>query len=170
MKTLDQRLAWLAGVIDGEGTVGACLTVNSTSRKDGTRHRHLMFRVAIANTDEAMIREVAEIADTLGVRYCLHISPSRVTKHKPAFVISLSSWTRVEGLLNAVLPWLVTKRARADLVLAMIRHRRATARRRGMPIGTPPLLNDVWLMRQLGTLKVMNQRCRQPEEHDVVGS
>lgn len=61
MVPFDTELAWLAGIIDGEG----CFSVK---RGRGAGRSHQLWLV-ICNTSEAMILRVVRILDALGVKH-----------------------------------------------------------------------------------------------------
>ena len=159
---IEQRLAWLAGILDGEGYVSATVTsVNVTKqRKRGgarsvrVRERSLKFQVRIGNTDIRMIQEIGSIAQSLGIGYWSNRDPYALRCHpnaKPMYVIHFAGMGRVQRVLEAVLPWLVTKRPQADVVLAMI------LRRRGLAYRARPL-DDGVMVADLGTLRSLNRR------------
>lgn len=165
-RTLEHRLAWLAGIIDGEGYMSSHATASSHTKKDGTRGRQLFFTVGIGNTDYSMISESVAISEAIGVKYIITMmKPRNAEKHKVGWKVRWHGWGRVEGILTATLPYLVNKRGRAELVLAMIRHRRTTAVTSGKR-GKQGFGADAWLMSALGDLKYLNRRGPdQVEEH-----
>ena len=158
--TLRERLAWFAGIIDGEGSVGAYWTNRGANAKKGNPPS-LVFLVTIGNTDIRMIEAMTQIADELGLKYgvCKRKWPAGF---KSMWVLTFAGWNRVEGILTHVLPFLVCKREKADIVLAMIRHRRSTWRikarnARGQVAGMSSVIDDSWLMEQLDHLRSLNK-------------
>ena len=120
-KTIDHRLAWLAGIIDGEGWIHVGIT---TSRQSG---RHIAYRVRVSNTDPGMMNEAMSILDVLGIGYS-HGSVkqrSMLSHHKPQTYIDIAGASRVAAILEHLLPYLITKRERAILALRTIKHRRS---------------------------------------------
>jgi hypothetical protein len=95
-------LAWVAGIIDGEGTMGLYHT------KTGAQWK---FQLAVANTD---LRILSRVRDTVGAgRIALH----RVGRTgRPCYAWLLSS-TAAAKALTEVLPYLVGKRDQALLML-----------------------------------------------------
>ena len=169
MKPMNERLAWLAGIIDGEGYVSATLTKTRAGRrrkcvgrpKRGVAYewrdcyeRSMRFQVRVGNTDAAMIREIASIADSLGVSYFVfsHNPKQRGRgKHKELFGIHFHGKDRTKRLLTAVLPWLITKRPQTELLLEMIARREAIPYHMGS-------LDDPFLQKQLVRLRGLNRR------------
>ena len=172
---IEQRLAWLAGILDGEGYVSATITKTRAGRKrttigrpkagmplewKDTYERSLRFQVRVGNTDAAMIREIASIADSIGIKYFIfsHCPKQRgAGKYKELFGIHFHGKDRTKRLLTAVLPWLVTKRPQAELLLEMIIRRTAMPYNKGS-------LEDGILQEQLGVLRGLNRRGRVPGE------
>ena len=165
MKNLDHRLAWLAGIIDGEGCISHRLArMNYVRKRDGVQSVGLDFKVSIANTDILMVEEVTSIASAIGtkcLKYChSNGAKSRSTGRsvwKPVWHVSFDSGKRVEAVLAATLPYLVTKRDRAERTLAVIRYWRKARWTKGRQGGLSPS-DDAWLMQQLGDLKHLNRR------------
>ena len=96
--------AWLAGLIDGDGTI-------ALSRRHKNEHRQL--EVSIANTDFALLEHVKSI-----------VGMGRITRkrtvarnHTPSGVYQISN-RQALSLLNQIYPYLRTYKAkRANLVL-----------------------------------------------------
>ncbi|HKS73273.1 MAG TPA: hypothetical protein VJQ82_08750 [Terriglobales bacterium] len=117
---------WLAGIIDGEGTVS--LTIS--------RRRQNMIRttpkVLIGNTDEGIIQRTIEALAKVGVghyqRHCRpipgHVMGRPVPAFKPVTMIEVSGFDRVATLLKAVQPFLAGAKAeRAQLLIKFISER-----------------------------------------------
>ena len=115
-KTIDQRIAWLAGIIDGEGSIG----INFIVQGGGS----FRFAVKIGATDPAMIAEAAAIADICGIKYFLTQYQKVRATERMCYGIVFTGMDRVEALLRAIFPYLITKRAHAELALRALAHRR----------------------------------------------
>lgn len=157
MKTLEHRLAWLAGIVDGEGTIYAALNKHRHVRRDGSQGQYLRLTVAVTNTDILMIEEVQQIAEAVGVKTRVERIKKRRDLHKEQWDVRVRGGRAVETLLEAILPYLVTKRSRAEVALAVIRHRRATSYPRNGALRSP-VDGDAWLARQLVSMRDMNRR------------
>ena len=104
---LETDKAWLAGIIDGEG----CISIHS-------RANHFVPIVKIANTNDLLINHCKLILDGAGIDYCVTFNDRGDRKNaKPSWELSLESRPRVISVLNMVHPYLVSKKAQADLVL-----------------------------------------------------
>lgn len=105
-------LAWLAGIIDGEGYVGIC--------KGSTSFRG---EVCIANTNFELIAEVKNILNTLGVTYHVGIQNITHLKKKQIEKVIISKHLGLEKVLSATLPYLIGKRLQGELVLEWVREK-----------------------------------------------
>lgn len=115
-------IAWLAGIIDGEGNLHAL--VQEKKSGDG-RLKFLCPKVRITNTDVRMIKKISEIyvRENLTFFYALN----RVTRYKnrkdtwkDQLEITIGSQAGVAKILRLVLPYLVNKRCYASIFLEMI--------------------------------------------------
>lgn len=115
-------LAWLAGIIDGEGNLHAA--VQEKNSGDG-RLRFLSPKVRITNTDVRMIQRVSEIyaRENLTFFYALN-KVSRYKNKKPTWrdqlEITIASQAGVRKVLQLVIPYLVNKRTYASIFLELI--------------------------------------------------
>lgn len=126
------ELAWLAGIIEGEGTL-ALLAWRRDERPTTVQNVKINAYVVIYNTDGSIVRKVDEILRGLGLS--LHIG-SREQKPMlrpgggeyrsidPMLKVSVKGMDDVYKLLTAIRPWLFgDKAARADLMLAYLERR-----------------------------------------------
>jgi len=124
-------LGWLAGIIDGEGSVLLFLGVR------GAKLNNCSPQVIVGNTEKIMIERIAAICSGLGVGcYISQRQPrdsqpgplgiTRKTAYKTLYVASVVGFRRVAALLDRVNPYLVTsKKERGELILRFIRQRLA---------------------------------------------
>ena len=100
----DTEAAYLAGIVDGEGTV----TLTRTHRGENRRPV-----VSIANTDRALLEYVQE---TIGAGHITNKARAR-SNHTPSFAYSISSRSAL-AVLAQIAPYLRTYKAqRASLLL-----------------------------------------------------
>lgn len=157
MKTLEHRLAWLAGIIDGEGCMYAALASESRVRRDGTRGKYMRVAVVITNTDLAMIEEVISIGAVLGVRFNLEKPKVYRPQHKQRWAARVAGARQATVLLNAVLPFLVTKRERARIVIRLFGYRQQVSYPCNK-VSPKRVEGDAWLEAQLAGLSIANKR------------
>jgi hypothetical protein len=102
-------LAWLAGIIDGEG----CIRITQEKRNP---RMYYYARVTVTNTDARILNKVDSLFP--GSLYQL-TSKTRGSKDRPCF-----TWMRENmhagEVLRAVLPYLVGKRDQAELALRFL--------------------------------------------------
>lgn len=103
----DTDIAYLAGIIDGEGYIG----IKKTRRKECVSPTY-QARIQVRMVDEPAI---AFLAQTLGGSY--YEEQPRVPKGRPLYCFQASD-ARAEAILRAVLPFLRVKRKSAEAVLA----------------------------------------------------
>lgn len=114
-----EHLAYLAGIIDGEGCISVYL------QKKGT----LVVRIIIGNTNPLLVNWLKTHVTGLGN---VHFKPSQRPNWKGCWVWECST-RAAEAVLIAVRPWLVLKAAQADLVISALKVK--------IPAGTPMTLD-----------------------------
>ena len=102
------ELAYLAGIIDGEGTIHMAV---ARDRSRDSRHTWRVM-LSIANTDEALMKWIQA---RFGGKYYLR-EPRQNSAHKRVFRWVRARWDSL-GILTAVLPYLVVKRRQANIAL-----------------------------------------------------
>lgn len=103
--------AWLAGFIDGEGTIGMTL-----GRNDRTIHVYL----TIPNTNLANMARARVLLRSILGRDVRVSKPDR-KDHRPIFVIAIQNQPEIKVIVELIRPWLVGKRPQADLMIEYIR-------------------------------------------------
>ena len=117
-------LAWLAGIIDGEGSLNPSVQ-NKPSGKNGDRNDYFTPKVRIANTDMRMIKKISEIYVAENLVFFYHFSSmERYKNKKPTWKnqmsIEISSQKSIKKILTFVLPYLVNKKNMAELMIETI--------------------------------------------------
>lgn len=108
-------LAWLAGIIDGEG----CLTVDLKMAHNGKLY--LQPKVRVINTDVRMIQKVARIYVDLGVVFFYNINKKRAAHWKDQTAIVVASQGSSVKVLEAIIPYLANKKVIAETMIAIIK-------------------------------------------------
>lgn len=108
-------LLWLAGFIDGEGTITA---PHQKSRKKPFYTPVL----SIANTDYTAVERCVEIIKkyTCEEKRILVYEHKDKTHWKPRYTVQLSKKTLVKRILQLLMPYLVIKREQAENILKFI--------------------------------------------------
>ena len=162
-EALTIRLAWLAGIVDGEGSIGMYISTK-LDKVSGKRVRKQLIGFAnITNCDARLIKEASTILTAYGVKHRLQYMKPRGNR-KACWYIQINSLKAVLSFLDVVTPFLVSKKERAELVQAMIRHRRSTMDKRETFGPRISAWEDEWLMRQLASLQDTN---RQKPRHEL---
>ena len=104
---MSTELAYLAGIIDGEGNVSIV-----------KRTTYYVPVVAISNTNETLVLHLKSVLESIGVGFSLSYSDrGQRTNSKPAWTFQIAGKSRVKKLLEMVYPYLVAKRQQTDLVI-----------------------------------------------------
>lgn len=110
----DVRAAWLAGILDAEGSIGLYKNGNGA----------YYARVTITNTDRLMKHAIEEILEDHGIAVYIQDNQRQKNKNwKPRWQMIFTGAAKPKGLLDLVLPYLVTKRREAELALEFIESR-----------------------------------------------
>lgn len=149
----DTKVAWLAGIIDGEGCISFYWERGKYRRQDGVHNPSLRFQVHVANTDERIINEVLAISQEHNIPCQLKTTPQSVSSHKVRMDAVWQGSKRAQAILRLVLPFLVGKKDRALLCLSVIEHRQSTRSRTQVEVH-----DDQWLNSQLGEWRRLNRR------------
>lgn len=115
----ETETAWLAGIVDGEGCIAFLRRTDYVSRDGTNRLLEVRCDVKIAMADEDTINFVGQlIAEIVGednVRvFC---EQRKIARTRPLWRVEVNSKGGTQTLLKALLPYLVTKRIEALLVL-----------------------------------------------------
>jgi hypothetical protein len=125
------EIAWLAGIIEGEGT----LMMSLWKRNDGPDRRPKVgLQIKIYNSDAGLIRKAASILELLAVGFHLKeremppmTKPGGEGEYAPTapmLTLTVSRLSAVDRVLKAIRPWLFgDKSARADLMLQFLDRR-----------------------------------------------
>ena len=118
----DTDLAYIAGLLDGEGTIGINKNVDKRNRKTPTIHYRL--HIAIVNSDAGIIRWLNEIFPAS------HWFCSDRRGQKPIYRWYVYSRKAYE-FLQMVSPYLKIKKAQADLAIGFCEAKTSYARKKG---------------------------------------
>ena len=126
-------LAWLAGIIDGEGNIQPTVQ-NKKCGSDGTRRDYFEPKLRVTNTDVRMIKKISEIYVREGIVFFYSVANIKAYKNKKdtwhnQMEISVSSKGSTARLICMVLPYLVNKQRYAELMLDAIEWVQAQPRR-----------------------------------------
>lgn len=144
-----EELAWLAGFWDGEGTI----TVFHTKRKNGKDRYNASL--VVVNTHEETISHILKLLDRLGIKMHLLKRQSKNKKHAVSYQLTTRNMLYIQKLLPLLIPYLVCKKAQAELTLRFVNSRlESNTDTGGWGHWTPYEYDEVELSKQL---KVLNQ-------------
>lgn len=109
MMVTEFEVAWLAGLLDGEGSVGASLT------PAGKGKSAITVSVQMSITCRPTLEETLRVIRGLGVIACGYTYQERdPTKHLDAYYLRVTRLLDIATLAERVRPYSVTKRAHWD--------------------------------------------------------
>ena len=110
--TIETDLAWVAGIVDGEG----CIYGHWTNRSKANGG-NVCVEIRIQSTSMAMITKIVEICTALGIHVTFEDTRWRNKSTKPAHRVSIRRQAEVLRFLRAVRPYLIVKGAEADVAI-----------------------------------------------------
>jgi len=116
-----ERLAFLGGLLEGEGTI----TIQRSNVRKNGKH-NLLPVVQIANSNEILIEFVAELLSELSVGP--YVYWRKRGEYARSATVHVGGYRRCGSLLALVMPYLVSKKPQAQIVLALCQRRVNLAR------------------------------------------
>ena len=115
IKTLKIKLAWLSGIVDGEGSIGMKRTRDKRGGRSPIIYSPL---IQITNCDSLLLKEVKEILALLKIKYSFWKRiDNRNPKWRDAGNISIASYEDCRKFLASMIPLLVSKKKHAKILL-----------------------------------------------------
>lgn len=146
----ETELAYLAGIIDGEG----CISINHAGVWKKTKA--FQCKVRVANSNQNLINWVMQILGKLDIK--AHITHSKRCEDNPkwkrVYDVAVLNQTKCHTLLKAISPYLIGKKAQASLLLEWIESRWNQKRPEGFRY-IPYSKRELEIVQQL---KNLNQR------------
>lgn len=115
--------AYIAGIIDGEGF----LSIRKHKDKRIPRGWSLQPQVGVWNTDEKLITYLNLCIKGTYIRN--RIYPSSNPNAKPSYLWMIQGNKKIKGFLESILPYLIIKKERAEILLKYIRYSNESLRR-----------------------------------------
>lgn len=127
------KAAYLAGLIDGEGSVG--FKRSKENRPGRRKPLYYTANIQITNCDLTLLNEVRKIFDCLGIRhsYFLRNMKARNSKWRDAGNVSVNRTEDSAKLLKLILPYLISKKLRAEILLEFCEARIAVGVKGSLP-------------------------------------
>jgi hypothetical protein len=125
----ERRLAWLAGFVDGEGTITLC-RINECKTKSRTTHIRPIFQVV--NTNYASLQECQTILESITGRcptiHSKSFSGTRLAHWKDSYQIQIVKQQDVKKICQTLIPYLITKKLQAELLVKFVEIRETIVR------------------------------------------
>lgn len=113
----EAELGWLAGIIDGEGTI----TIQRRMRKN--KYPEYEPRICITNTDTDIIFKCDELFRKLGISPYHQVPNDGKHNKLPIYEIRITRLAYIKILLDYMVSYLVGKKSQAKLVLQHVNSR-----------------------------------------------
>lgn len=139
------ELAWLAGIIDGEGAI--MIGCNST-------HRSIYPNVLVASLSEVMIDECARIIAKMGIEFVVKkkIRTYKNEYRRPYCLIRILTAIRIKTLLEYLKPYLIVKTKHCEIVLEFCNSRIS------LPYGYPYTERELQLFHEIKKYQMKSNR------------
>ncbi len=113
------KLAWLAGLVDGEGSMG--MYAQTYVPKNARCKKSVRYQVTIANDNTEIILEASRLMEEITGRPAFLASATnhRSFVHYKLSVMKINDCIKV---LNAIEPYLVGKKAQAQVMLKVLKN------------------------------------------------
>ena len=108
------NLAWVAGILDGEGALSVSLKVTAG-------RPYLDAKVRVYNTDVRMIQKLSQIYTEMGVVFFYSLNKKRKENYKNQLGICVGTQGSSLKLLEAVKPYLANKQDFAKVMIDVIK-------------------------------------------------
>ena len=126
----EAEIAWLSGIIEGEGS----LSLSAHVRRDSAKPK-VQAVVRIYNSDAGIIDKCVVVLEKLGIGYFvkeralgpeLKVSGKTYKARDPILEVQVKKFSETRSLVRTIRPWLFgNKRYRADLMLRFLDRRLA---------------------------------------------
>ncbi len=115
MTVQDVDLAWLAGIIDGEG----CFSIYSVTRIDAVMPSP-SANLTITNSNRLLLDRCKKIFDELNIKYLYHDPKNGHQRGRRVMRIRVKNYSSMRKLIELILPFLVGKRDQASVMLEFV--------------------------------------------------
>ncbi len=112
MTVHDIDLAWLAGIIDGEG----CFCIFTNCRKDAG-NPSISANLTITNSNCLLLNRCREILDALEIKYIYQDPKNGHQRGRRVMRVKIQNYSSLQRIIELMLPYFVGKAEQAKLVL-----------------------------------------------------
>jgi hypothetical protein len=115
MVVRDVDLAWLAGVIDGEG----CFSICSVNRKDADNPSPSAY-LSITNSNDLLLKRCRQIFDELNIKYLFNDPKNGHPQGRRVMRIRVKNYSSLRRLIELIFPFLIGKADQAKVMLEFV--------------------------------------------------
>ena len=112
MTVQEVDLAWLAGIIDGEG----CFCIFTNCRKDAA-NPSISANLSITNSNCLLLNRCREILDALEIKYVYQDPKNGHQRGRRVMRVKIKNYSSLHRIIELTLPYFVGKAEQAKLVL-----------------------------------------------------
>lgn len=130
------KIAWLAGLVDGEGSIGAYISRTVQRVRNGRIHKsfHVVYQFTVSNTNELIIQEAHDIVSLILGKQTPITAIQVVADKRPerknsrlGYCVNVKDHQSIIKLLSVLEPYLIGKKSQAKVMLQLLKtHRRNT--------------------------------------------
>lgn len=117
MTVQDVDLAWLAGIIDGEGCF--CIFTNN-NRSNRAINPSISANLTITNSNCLLLNRCREILDALEIKYLYHDPKNGHQRGRKVMRVKIKNYSSLQRIIEVMLPFFVGKSEQAKLVLEFV--------------------------------------------------
>ena len=169
-----EDLAWLAGVIDGEGNVNVGFYGNGNlPGKEEQDYKVFRISVGISNTHADIIEKATRILSDMGLFFKVSVRTRANDNWKPCMYLLVNGQRNATKLLTAVLPYLTAKKEIAIQALAAYERRLSLVRAGNNQYSTqqePRVQDDVVLNAMINRAREIVNWRPEPFKYSMVAS
>ena len=115
MDVRDTDLAWLAGIIDGEG----CFSIFINNRNDAMTPS-ISANLSITNSNGLLLNRCKEILDELQIKYLYNDPKNGHQRGRKVMRVRVKNYSSLRRLIELMLPFFVGKADQARIVLEFV--------------------------------------------------
>ena len=121
VRSMEARMGWFGGIVDGEGCITA--TANPSSKRQKNPFGQIQPKLTMWNTDMSLIEEYIAILDEMKVTYYMMTQKPRAKNHKVAYRVEIHGMKRLTKVLPLIIPYLISKKQKGIDLLAFCESR-----------------------------------------------
>lgn len=131
-RRIEEKLMWLGGIFDGEGSVTATAGHTKTGHGHLYKHRRYIPLISIVNTDQKIINQVLSIMDEAKIPYWVTTRKSEKNPHwKMKWEIMINGMKRCKQTIGILRPYVFGEKAeKMDVLEKWINRRLSTEQKK----------------------------------------